>query len=369
LPDLTIQVQEVKSLPGTAMVILNGSIDAKTVITFQTHLNSVKERGIERFIMDMEAVKYVNSTGLGYLINLSDSVTPDKGGISLVKVQPKVKVVFDMLGLNAFFKIFSTRDEALKHLQASDSAAAANPNDRTVVLKSPLAAGQPQVSKADKALAEAPTPRPVPPPPPAAPTTASFAPVRPASPQSPAFSAAAPTAVSAAHGGETLHVECQSCRALLAVREVGSYKCPRCLTAFNYVGSGRVSFLPRQKSMPVQLSLNFSPECTEGLLEFVRRLAQKAGFSAPGIADLQSAVKDTVEAIRRLAYGGNEHNVYHVLLVPVDSELEMRFADYGANVNPDRGDAFGTVRRTMDRFELKNHPKGGNVVTLSKKAR
>ena len=80
MPDLTIQVQEVKGLSGTALVILNGSIDAKTVITFQTHLNSVKERGVERFIMDMENVKYVNSTGLGYLINLSDSVTPDKGG-------------------------------------------------------------------------------------------------------------------------------------------------------------------------------------------------------------------------------------------------------------------------------------------------
>ncbi|HXX93524.1 MAG TPA: STAS domain-containing protein, partial [Planctomycetota bacterium] len=134
MPDLTIQVQEVKGLASTAIVILNGSIDAKTVITFQTHLNSVKERGIERFIMDMENVKYVNSTGLGYLINLSDSVGPEKGGISLVKVQPKVKVVFDMLGLNAFFKIFPTREEALKHMTQEPLA---SPTDQTVVLKNP----------------------------------------------------------------------------------------------------------------------------------------------------------------------------------------------------------------------------------------
>jgi hypothetical protein len=25
--------------------------------------------------------------------------------------------------------------------------------------------------------------------------------------------------------GETLHVECQSCRALLAVKDIGTYKC------------------------------------------------------------------------------------------------------------------------------------------------
>jgi anti-anti-sigma factor len=340
VPDLTIQVQEVKNLPGTALVILNGSIDAKTVITFQTHLNSVKERGVERFIMDMEMVKYVNSTGLGYLINLSDSVTPDKGGISLVKVQPKVKVVFDMLGLNAFFRIFNTRDEALKHLQASESGA--SPNDQTVVLKSPVAAQAPPAPGTSRHMAASPTPQ---------------AQVSPVAQQTPVAA------------GETLHVECQACRALLAVKETGTYKCPRCLTSFNYSGNGKVSFLPRQKSLPVQLSLNFSPECTEGLLEFVRRLSTKSGFSPSGISEMQLAVKDTVEAIRRHAYGGNENNVYHVLLTSVDSELEMRFADYGASLNSDKGDVFSSVRRTMDRFELRHHPKGGNVVTVSKKAK
>jgi anti-anti-sigma factor len=342
VPDLTIQVQEVKGLSGTALVILNGSIDAKTVITFQTHLNSVKERGVERFIMDMENVKYVNSTGLGYLINLSDSVTPDKGGISLVKVQPKVKVVFDMLGLNAFFRIFGTRDEALKHLQAAD--AGASPNDQTVVLKSPVAAQQ-------------------------SPGTSRHVVAAPAAPPPPPPQAQVAPAAQMASGAETLHVECQACRALLAVKEVGTYKCPRCLTAFSYVGGGKVSFLPRQKSLPVQLSLSFSPECTEGLLEFVKKLSTKSGFSAAGISEVQSAVKDTVEAIRRHAYGGNDNNVYHVLLTSVDSELELRFADYGASLNSDKGDVFSSVRRTMDRFELRHHPKGGNVVTVSKKAK
>jgi anti-sigma regulatory factor (Ser/Thr protein kinase) len=169
--------------------------------------------------------------------------------------------------------------------------------------------------------------------------------------------------------GETLHVECSACRALLAVKDIGTYKCPRCMTSFNYSGNGKVNFLPRQKSLPVQLSLNFSPECTEGLLEFVKRLSSKSGFSPSGISEMQSAVKDTVEAIRRHAYGGNENNVYHVLLTSVDSELEMRFADYGASLNSDKGDVFSSVRRTMDRFELRHHPKGGNVVTVSKKAK
>jgi anti-sigma B factor antagonist len=354
VPDLTIQVQEVKGVPGTALVILNGSIDAKTVITFQTHLNSVKERGVERFIMDMENVKYVNSTGLGYLINLSDSVSPGKGGIALVKVQPKVKVVFDMLGLNAFFKIFPTREEALKAFSADAPAAA--PAESRGPARTPAEPIRPT---------QAPTPR-IPTPavvPAAAPAAERYSTA--AERVGPARAAESPVAASA----EPLHVECQACRALLAVRESGTYRCPRCLSLFNYAGGDRVSFLPRSKAVPVQLSLSFTPECTEGLLEFVRRLSQKSGFSPQGISEVQSVVKDTVETIRRHAYGGSDGNVYHVLLVSVDSELEMRFADYGTPLSPDRADLFASARRAMDRFELRHHPKGGNVITVSKKAR
>jgi len=339
VPDLTIQVQEIKGLPNTALVVLNGSIDANTVITFQTHLNTVKERGITRFILDMESVKYVNSTGLGYLINLSDSVQGGKGGISLVKVQPKVKVVFDMLGLNAFFKIYPTRDEALKHFTAEPIA---SPTDQTVVLKSqePTRAGPPPTSRATVTPAE---------------------PVRHAAP---------------AHAvdADQIHVECQSCKAMLAVRDVGTYKCPRCFTLFNYVGGGKASFLPRRKAVPVQLALNFSDECTTGLLEFVKIVAKRAGFHDGTLNDVLGAVKDTVGTIRRYSYGNNDNNIYHVMMVTAESEIELRFADYGQSLAPSRTDdsgrqLFQSARDIMDKFELKNHPKGGNVLTLSKKAK
>ncbi len=357
MPDLTIQVQEIKGSAGTALVILNGSIDAKTVITFQTHLNSVKERGIERFVLDMENVKYVNSTGLGYLINLSDSVTPDRGGISLVKVQPKVKVVFDMLGLNAFFKIYPTREEALKSLMAEP--AGATTKEQTAILKARETAGA--MAAPPRAISSPPLPAPV----------AAHAPI-PAPMHAPAIAAApapVPQAVSVPSPVETLHIECQSCKALLAVKEVGTYKCPRCLTLFNYVGGGRVSFLPRQKALPVQMSLNFSPECVEGLLEFVKRMAARTGFPPEGISQMESAVKEMVDTIRKHAYGGNENNVYHVLMVSADTELEVRFADYGASLNADKGDLFANVRKMVDTLELKSHPKGGNVLTVVKKAK
>ena len=320
MPDLAIQVQVVKGLPGTAVVILNGSIDAKTVIIFQTHLNSVKERGINRFILDMESVKYVNSTGLGYLINLSDSLGEGHGGISLVKVQPKVKVVFDMLGLNAFFKIYGTRDDALKEFTTEPIA---GPSEQTVVLGTPGMAAP------------------------------AFA---------PAVRLAPPTV-------ETQHqIECASCKAVLSLREPGTYKCPRCLALFNYSGGGKANFLPRRRSLPVQLSLSFAPEYTEGLLEFIHRIARGVGFTNGAMKQVDEAVRDTVQTIHRHSYGGNDNNIYHVQVMTTDKEIELRFADYGNSLSTDGEgkDLFATTRGAMDRFELRHHPKGGNFIVLSK---
>jgi len=352
VPDLTIQVQEVKGIPGASLVILNGSIDAKTVITFQTQLNAVKERGSNRFILDMENVKYVNSTGLGFLINLSDSITSDKGGIALVKVQPKVKVVFDMLGLNAFFKIYPSRDEAMRHFQAEP---AASPSDQTLVLKvgkndppaqpvatTATAVAEPVPARPSRAVSPAPPPAPPPPPP--------------------------------RTGEETITVDCGACRALLSVQDVGTYKCPRCLTLFHYDGGGKASFLPRRNVLPVQLGLNFSDDATQGLVQFVRVLASRAGFPEATVGQIEGVVRDTVQTIRRYAYANQDNNVYHVMVARAGPEIEIRFADSGSSLSADRaGDdgkpLFASARSQMDRFEIRNHPRGGNVITISKKAK
>jgi anti-anti-sigma factor len=352
VPDLTIQVQEAKGIPNASLVILNGSIDAKTVITFQTQLNAVKERGSNRFILDMEHVKYVNSTGLGFLINLSDSITSEKGGIALVKVQPKVKVVFDMLGLNAFFKIYPSRDEAMRHFQAEPSA---SPSDQTLVLK---------VGKGD------------PPAPVAATATAVAEPVsRPSRPApAPHAAPAAPEPPRPRAGEETITVDCAACRALLSVQDVGTYKCPRCLTLFHYDGGGKASFLPRRNVLPVQLGLNFSDDATQGLVQFVRVLASRAGFPEATVGQIETVVRDTVQTIRRYAYGNQDNSVYHVMVARAGPEIEIRFADSGTSLSADRaGDdgkpLFAAARSHMDRFEIRNHPRGGNVITVSKKAK
>jgi anti-anti-sigma factor len=332
MSDLTIQVQDCKEVQQGAVVVLNGSIDAKTVMSFQNQLNAVKNRGVSRFILDMEQIKYVNSTGLGYLINLADSVQPHGGGITLVKVQPKVKVVFDMLGLNAFFRIFNSRKEAIEFFPA---AGAAEPPPAP---SAPAAPPQP-VAHAPSAVVSRPHPSAV-------------------QPQVDA-------------GGGNL--ACATCRSALLVSNAGMYKCPRCASIFNYHGDGKSTFQPRRAPVPVELRLNASAECRDGLAQFVAILGRRCGFSDDLVQCVSEAVIDSVDSIVESAFSGDSTAMYHVLLTSTDSQLEVRLSDYGkplrlGGTNARGQELFSLARQVMDSFDLRPHPKGGNLITMVKKA-
>lgn len=339
MPDLTWDVQKVN--PQTAVIILAGSIDAKTVPSFQEQMNKVKDDGVIKFVLDMENIKYVNSTGLGFLVNLADSLDPRGGGIALVKLHPKVKVVFDMLGLNAFFKIFGSRNDAVASMTGAVKKEA-----------------EVQVAAASVATATAPPPPAQPPPATLAKagSTQSFAP---------------PQGEEVAVSGQQL--ECASCKATLIVPEPGNYKCPRCSAIFTYTRDGKANFLPRRRLTPIQMTLTCSPECTEGLVTMAGLLAKRAGFNDGLAKSMEASVRESASTICDKAYGANEQATYQVLMVASDNEVSIKFSDYGKKIEPDMKDSggkavFTVTRQAMDVFDLKSHPKGGNILTLSKRA-
>ncbi|MDQ7779430.1 MAG: STAS domain-containing protein, partial [Planctomycetota bacterium] len=134
MPDFSFETERVTDIPDTILLVVSGAIDAKTVPSFQENMSKLRDNGMVRYVMDMEGIKYINSTGFGYLVNLADTLQPMGGGVALVRIHPKVKVVIDMLGLNDFFHIYSSRKEALaffKDQAAGGKPAAAAPQPAT----------------------------------------------------------------------------------------------------------------------------------------------------------------------------------------------------------------------------------------------
>lgn len=86
------------------LLVLSGDIDFERVQSFQKSLADALARGFKRLILDMGQIKYFN-TAIGILVKNADEHRKAGGGLALIHVPPKIKVVLELLKLDRFFKI------------------------------------------------------------------------------------------------------------------------------------------------------------------------------------------------------------------------------------------------------------------------
>jgi len=116
---LNCHLKTVKSLPRVAVVALKGSIDPMSISALQNAMTEADTLGFRILILDLSDIRYINSAGLAYLVNLGDALVARRGALLLVGTQPKVKVVFELIGISKFFKLFKSVDSALVAVDAA----------------------------------------------------------------------------------------------------------------------------------------------------------------------------------------------------------------------------------------------------------
>lgn len=107
-----LNIDEVASGEGWIQLGVSGEIDLDTVTNLRRQLEEVEGRGIHRLILDFSETSYVNSSALAVLVKFAERFREQEGGIALVNVNQRVKLVFEMLGLLVFFKFFDTVEAA-----------------------------------------------------------------------------------------------------------------------------------------------------------------------------------------------------------------------------------------------------------------
>ena len=100
-----------------AVCRLTGVIDTSTFPNFQSSLYRFRRLGIKRLVLDMEDISYVNSLGFSILIKHGKLFKNDSGEVVLARMQPKVEMVADVLGLGECLRVFPTLEEAVKELE------------------------------------------------------------------------------------------------------------------------------------------------------------------------------------------------------------------------------------------------------------
>ncbi len=306
---------------------MTGAIDGNTVPSFQATLEELKTKGIRRLVLDMSKIKYVNSTGLGSLVKYADTFKSTGGGMALIKVPAKVKIVIEMLGLNAFFDICPDLDSALQALKnnTADAPAAAPTTAPPRLTKKPASTAPPRVSSGAHAVA-------------------------------PAVTTGGP--------GFPVVAACEGCGVQVEAPAAGNWKCPRCYAIFAVQGSGSFRFGRSDKPVPLNLSLTASQDCGEGLVHLVTSVCSSA-FNGPKLEDLRVAVHEVAQVMQQSVYASNPTGVYHVSIERSPGRVQIRFSDSGATIESARAPQFFPHSSAkMGEFECRPHPSGGNTIRL-----
>ena len=384
MSDLKIRFSRFTSARDVFLAELVGSIDASTVHIFQQELEKARRQGVSKLVLDISKIKYVNSTGLGSLVKYADAFRSAGGGLVLLKVPPKVKIVIEMLGLDEFFEMVGTSQEALARLtktaptvspaapqvakrpspavtreQKTPSAPTARPKPSTARTVTATPASKATTAKPTSAAPSKPAPPPQPTSPaPAAKTTstAPVAPPKPAPPPRPTPTATFP-----------IVVPCGTCSVDVEIPRTGNFKCPRCQTTISVDSAGNASFFAPNKPIPVQIILSSNSIACEALKGFVGTVAERMGFGASDAAAVKSAVEEIASVIADRVYQGEE-NTYSVLITPDVDELTVVFSDHGETLPTDAvRSVFPRSSAAFDEFEVTPHPRGGNIIRFVKR--
>ncbi|MBX3467833.1 MAG: anti-sigma factor antagonist [Planctomycetes bacterium] len=348
---LEIKLTQIQGDDLSALAEMTGAIDGNTVPNFQATLEEIKTKGIRRLVLDMSKIKYVNSTGLGSLVKYADTFKSSGGGMALIKVPAKVKIVIEMLGLNAFFDICPDLDAALAALaQAQGGGGSAPPAAETKKSSLP-----PRVAPSGSHA------------------TGSFKRPGPASgaQSAPAAPAAAPQRASGNGGGGGFPqvVKCEGCAVQVEVTSAGNWKCPRCYTFVSARPDGVVRFTRSDKPVPLNLSLAATQDCGEGLVHLVTSVCQTAFNNGQKLESLRLAVHEVATVMAQSVYPNNPQGVYHVSIERQQGWVQIRFADAGATIESGRAaQYFPHAHRQMSEFECRPHPTGGNMIRFVQRA-
>ncbi|MDD5272390.1 MAG: STAS domain-containing protein [Methylovulum sp.] len=94
------------------LTIQEERIDAHNSAALKTELLQLVEQGDEPIIVQLEQVRFIDSSGLGALLSGHKQALVKSGKLLLVNIQQPVLSMFEITRLNRVFEIYGTINEA-----------------------------------------------------------------------------------------------------------------------------------------------------------------------------------------------------------------------------------------------------------------
>jgi len=102
-----------KSSAHTLVYVLDERIDAHNSGELKSTLLQIIEQGETQVLVQLEKVRFIDSSGLGALLSGYKNAAAHAGKLALAGVQPQVLSMFELTRLNRVFEIYTDVGEAL----------------------------------------------------------------------------------------------------------------------------------------------------------------------------------------------------------------------------------------------------------------
>lgn len=107
-----IQIENL-TRPGTYLVKIRGAIDMKTAPELEHACERLLVRNDARLLFDFSNVEYINSQGLGVLLQLHKTLSDGGGGVTVAGLSERVKKVFETTGIHKIMNLYDHPQDAL----------------------------------------------------------------------------------------------------------------------------------------------------------------------------------------------------------------------------------------------------------------
>jgi anti-sigma B factor antagonist len=84
---------------------------------YELFLNTLINGGALKIYVSMYDVDYIDSSGIGTLINATKKIREKKGELIISNLSSKVKKIFNLVNMESFFKIFNSEPEAINYFR------------------------------------------------------------------------------------------------------------------------------------------------------------------------------------------------------------------------------------------------------------
>jgi anti-anti-sigma factor len=98
-----------------------GEFDAFNLPTFSAKIDAMIEAGDRQLVLDLHALKFLNSSALGYLIKTNKRVKDLGGGLVIARPSKFVTKTLSTLGLESVFTVMQAVEDGIVHFKKGET--------------------------------------------------------------------------------------------------------------------------------------------------------------------------------------------------------------------------------------------------------